>query len=571
MPQATSSQSGYLDNIDWQTFNNKQNTITNPITGTGSTGRIPVFTGTRALGNSLLFDNGTRVSVGADVTTTSTFVSVSSTSGASAIIGLATGSATGITSTVQSGTIFSGQSNTGSYFLIENNANTSISGKLNIGDFATTAFRLNVVGTGNFTGALSGTSASFSGNVSASGTGNILIQAASSNNFPLFQLLDSRVGGNTWNIEGGRTLANLQFRSSIAGGTVLELASTGAATFSSSVATTRLLVGGATGNFPIDTYTTSRIGVRSWTDISGTTNNFFIQNSANFNYGVLGVVSATGTSTGDVYGLGYSASAGTAMTSVINWTSAGNVGIGTTSPSQKLTIDASNGFPFIDFKVNGTGYGDIGYNTSASAFTIGAYSTTPMEFYTNGSPRMRITSGGGVEMNNTLAIGRATESAVRLSIQSSSTDSGAYAMILRNSASTDLLVVRNDGAIYTGNGANSPYNLTTGSGANVFVESGGLLYRSTSSIKYKKNVLDYSKGLTEIMQMRAVTYEGKSKSDEGKIFAGLIAEEVHDLGLTEFVQYATDGTPDALAYSNMVSLLIKGIQELKAELDTLKN
>lgn len=70
------------------------------------------------------------------------------------------------------------------------------------------------------------------------------------------------------------------------------------------------------------------------------------------------------------------------------------------------------------------------------------------------------------------------------------------------------------------------------------------------------------------MQMRPVIYEGKCAIDEGKIFAGLIAEEVHDLGLTEFVQYAEDGTPDALAYSNMVSLLVKGIQELKAELDT---
>ena len=54
------------------------------------------------------------------------------------------------------------------------------------------------------------------------------------------------------------------------------------------------------------------------------------------------------------------------------------------------------------------------------------------------------------------------------------------------------------------------------------------------------------------------------------VFGGLIAEEVHEAGLTEFVQYADDGSPDALAYGNMVSLCIKAIQELKAEVDSLK-
>jgi hypothetical protein len=122
-----------------------------------------------------------------------------------------------------------------------------------------------------------------------------------------------------------------------------KLSFTGAATFSSS-----LRVGGATGNFIIDTYTTSKIGVRSWTDIAGTTNNFFVQNSANYNYGVIGVVSATGASNGDIYGLGYTPSAGTSMTPVINWTSGGNVGIGTTSPIS--TLDVSSTSPTITIR-----------------------------------------------------------------------------------------------------------------------------------------------------------------------------------------------------------------------------
>ena len=53
------------------------------------------------------------------------------------------------------------------------------------------------------------------------------------------------------------------------------------------------------------------------------------------------------------------------------------------------------------------------------------------------------------------------------------------------------------------------------------------------------------------------------------LFGGLIAEEVHDVGLTEFVQYNEEGEPDALAYSNMVSLCIKAIQEQQTLIESL--
>jgi len=109
------------------------------------------------------------------------------------------------------------------------------------------------------------------------------------------------------------------------------------------------------------------------------------------------------------------------------------------------------------------------------------------------------------------------------------------------------------------------YNNTTASAANVHVSSaGGLFFRSTSSIKYKRDIQDAAHGLAEVMQLRPVTYRGKSENDGETVFGGLIAEEVYDAGLTEFVQYAEDGTPDALAYGNMVSLAFKAIQELKA-------
>jgi hypothetical protein len=131
------------------------------------------------------------------------------------------------------------------------------------------------------------------------------------------------------------------------------------------------------------------------------------------------------------------------------------------------------------------------------------------------------------------------------------------------------MYVREDGLVFMSGLISS---FTTGNAANMFVSSGdGAIYRSTSSIKYKRNVKNYEKGLKEVLNLRPVTYEGLGKIDSNKTFAGLIAEEVHELGLNEFVQYAEDGTPDALGYQNMIALLTKAIQELKQEIDTLKN
>jgi hypothetical protein len=114
------------------------------------------------------------------------------------------------------------------------------------------------------------------------------------------------------------------------------------------------------------------------------------------------------------------------------------------------------------------------------------------------------------------------------------------------------------------------YSATTANAANLNIGSDGYFRRSTSSLKYKRDVQDATHGLAEILQLRPVTYKGKDANDGDTVFGGLIAEEVHEIGLTEFVQYADDGTPDALAYGNMVSVLVKAIQELKADLDATK-
>jgi hypothetical protein len=61
--QANSTQSGYLSSTDWNTFNNKQSALTNPITGTGTSGYVPKFNGTTSLTNSIIQDNGNTVTI----------------------------------------------------------------------------------------------------------------------------------------------------------------------------------------------------------------------------------------------------------------------------------------------------------------------------------------------------------------------------------------------------------------------------------------------------------------------------------------------------------------------------
>ena len=97
----------------------------------------------------------------------------------------------------------------------------------------------------------------------------------------------------------------------------------------------------------------------------------------------------------------------------------------------------------------------------------------------------------------------------------------------------------------------------------------GTIRRSTSSKRYKNTITDATHGLTKLLSLRSVTFKGNNDGDT--VFGGLIAEEVHDAGLTEFVQYDDDNKPDALAYGNMVSLCIKAIQELEARLTALES
>jgi hypothetical protein len=141
---------------------------------------------------------------------------------------------------------------------------------------------------------------------------------------------------------------------------------------------------------------------------------------------------------------------------------------------------------------------------------------------------------------------------------------------MRIDSSGNLLVGRTDNPSAVSNSlyATGIYSVSGAASANVVVNSEGLLYRATSSLKYKNTIQNATHGLTELLNLRPVTFKGNNDGD--KIFGGLIAEEVHEAGLTEFVDYDDEGNPDALHYSNMVSICIKAIQEQQTKIQELE-
>jgi hypothetical protein len=98
-------------------------------------------------------------------------------------------------------------------------------------------------------------------------------------------------------------------------------------------------------------------------------------------------------------------------------------------------------------------------------------------------------------------------------------------------------------------------------------DTNGDLKASSSSLRYKHDIEDYDKGLAEVMQLRPVSFKFNGEENTN---IGFIAEEVDALGLTEVMLYNEEEQPEGVIYANMVSLLTKAIQELKAELDTVK-
>jgi hypothetical protein len=250
-----------------------------------------------------------------------------------------------------------------------------------------------------------------------------------------------------------------------------------------------------------------------------------------------------------------------------NVINAAKVAIGTTTPTELLTAVAAGGAgAALSLRGNGNSAANefiILQTTDGLQTFVANRANGPLRLWTNNLERMVIANTGEI------AIGRNPILNYQLTTQGAGTTSSTNSFLCVDSAGNTAFLVRDDGLISTGAKASSPYNLTTGIGANMYVNSNGELFRSTSSLKYKTDVVDYDKGLAEVLQIQPKYYKATNNGDH--VFAGLIAEQLHAIGLSEFVQYAPDESPDAISYGNMTALLIKAIQELNAKVTALEN
>ena len=179
------------------------------------------------------------------------------------------------------------------------------------------------------------------------------------------------------------------------------------------------------------------------------------------------------------------------------------------------------------------------------------------------SERARILNDGSFCIGDTAA-------GARLHVKGSGNGSGASAFRAENSDNTELFLVRNDGGIFTGADGGSPLNFTGGS-ANVHIDSNARLRVVSSSKRYKEDIKNALWGLAEVLKLRPVTFKYKTQGEDekDKKYAGFTAEEVHDLGLTDFVDYRNN-RPESINYPNMVALMAKAIQELNAKVAKLE-
>jgi hypothetical protein len=128
--------------------------------------------------------------------------------------------------------------------------------------------------------------------------------------------------------------------------------------------------------------------------------------------------------------------------------------------------------------------------------------------------------------------------------------------------------------LYATNGVTIQYQ-NTAAAANCFIDpSDGRIWRSTSSRRRKVDIEDAEVDPAAVLKMRPRTFRDKGQVDNDPDtttrFIGFIAEELHDLGLTDFVDYDDEGRPDAISYDRLTAAIIPVLKDLNARVAALE-
>lgn len=114
---------------------------------------------------------------------------------------------------------------------------------------------------------------------------------------------------------------------------------------------------------------------------------------------------------------------------------------------------------------------------------------------------------------------------------------------------------------------------TTAVSANCYIAPTGAIYRSTSSLRYKRDVEDAVIDPDAVLQLRPRTWRDRREVEADPAttqrYIGFIAEELDALGLGQFVTYDADG-PESISYDRLAAALIPVARQQQTQLTDLQ-
>jgi hypothetical protein len=294
---------------------------------------------------------------------------------------------------------------------------------------------------------------------------------------------------------------------------------------------------------------------------------------------------------------------------------AGNVGIGTTSPAVALQVVGDGRF---SGNINGTGEGTYMGLDAAVVPRLGFVKISgaqPFLGFAADTFSIRVSSGTTIATSNTFAtalsittagnvgIGTSTP-AVRLQIDGTNnqerlrlnnTDSVSYLAFSEqnitmwrpnDSGAAFVLQTQANSGTWTGGGGGiefRPLNtlrMTIGPTGNIGAPNGTNIFNA-SDIRLKQNIIPTTYGLNAISLLNPVKFNwvnGFEPSEDGKDMLGFVAQEVQEIIPEAVESFGGDINLNGEVIENplrvnekfIIPVLVKAIQELKSENDTLK-
>lgn len=249
-------------------------------------------------------------------------------------------------------------------------------------------------------------------------------------------------------------------------------------------------------------------------------------------------------------------------------TSGGNVGIGTTSPGEKLTVSGNGQFDQGTYCFVGPTSGSVQAQFAANAagsVEVRAVSNHPMAFFTNNTERARIDSSGN------LLLGTTTNTYGALFYATRATGALTASFVIQQSADFENVMFLHAYATGTNSARQCSFYNSSGSLVGSINSTGTATSYSTSSDYRLKNIdgpVQNSGAYIDALK----PVQGSWKAD-GSRFVGLIAHEVQEVSETRIATGVKDGeVMQAMDYSapELIANLIAEIQSLRARVAQLE-